>query len=58
MTGEQFEKECRLKHYTDVAEQAQADRRGSPRRRRADAELDEAMALVRAAGYEIVERSE
>ena len=32
MTGEQFEKECRVKHYTDLAGQAQEDRRKSERR--------------------------
>lgn len=58
MTGEQFEKQCRVEHYTDLAEQAWEERRGTPRRRRVDARLDEAMAIVRAAGYEIVERSE
>lgn len=57
MTGEQFEKECRVKHYTDLAGQAQEERRGAPRRRKVDARLDEALAIVRAAGYEIVERT-
>lgn len=32
ISGEQFEKECRVKHYQDVAGQAQVDRRSSDRR--------------------------
>lgn len=31
ISGEQFEKECRVKHYQDVAGQAQVDRRKSDR---------------------------